>query len=62
MDDMRTPQKVLLTAEEVSQLLGVKMCMAYKVIRECNQELAAMGKLTIRGKVNRKFLLQKLEV
>lgn len=62
MDDMRTPPKVLLNAQEVSQLLGVKMCMAYKVIRECNQELSAMGKLTIRGKVNRKFLLQKLEV
>ena len=57
-----TDEKYLLTAEDVSRLLGVKIGMAYKIIRECNEELKAMGKLTIRGKVNKKFLERKLEV
>ena len=55
-------EKYLLTAEDVARLLNVKMGMAYKIIRECNEELKAMGKLTIRGRVNRKYLESKLEV
>ena len=55
-------EKVLITAQEVSELLGISISMAYKVIRDCNEELASMGKLTLRGKVNRKYLLKKLEV
>ncbi len=55
-------EKYLLNAEDVSRLLGIKIGMAYKLIRELNAELKAMGKLTIRGKVNRKYLESKLEV
>ena len=55
-------EKVLITAQEVSALLGLSISMAYKVIRGYNTELAKMGKLTIRGKINRKYLLKKLEV
>ena len=55
-------EKYLLTAEDVARLLNVKMGMAYKIIRECNEELKAMGKLTIRGRVNKKYLESKLEV
>lgn len=55
-------EKVLITAQEVSALLGISISMAYKVIRGYNTELAKMGKLTIRGKINRKYLLKKLEV
>ena len=55
-------EKYLLTAEDVARLLGVKIGMAYKIIRECNEELKAMGKLTIRGRVNKKYLESKLEV
>jgi len=51
----------MLTAGEVAEMLNVKIGMAYKIIRECNAELKAMGKLTIRGKVNRKYLESKLE-
>lgn len=54
--------KYMLNAAEVSRLLGVKMGMAYKIIRECNEELKAMGKLVIRGRVNKKYLERKLEV
>ena len=55
-------EKYLLTAADVSRLLGVKLDMAYKIIRECNAELKAMGKLVIRGRVNKKYLERKLEV
>ncbi len=55
-------EKYLMTAAEVSQLLGVKKSMAYQIIRECNAELKAMGKLVIRGRVNKKYLEKKLDV
>ena len=55
-------ETALMTAAEVSTLLGVKLCMAYKLIRECNAELKAAGKIVVRGKVNRKFLLKKLDI
>ena len=62
MQEIQIPEKVMLSASEVAALLGVKTCMAYKVIKQCNEELAKMGKLTNRGKVNKKYLLKKLEV
>lgn len=55
-------EKYMLTAGEVAQMLGVKIGLAYRIIRECNDELKKMGKITIRGKVNKKFLERKLEV
>ena len=55
-------EKVLITAQEVAALLGISISMAYKVIRGYNTELSQMGKLTIRGKINRKYLMKKLEV
>ena len=52
----------LLNADEVAALLKIKKCMAYKIIRDCNSELQAAGKLVIRGKVLKKYLLKKIEV
>ena len=59
---MQQQETALMTAAEVAALLGVKLCMAYKIIRECNEELKAAGKIVVRGKVNRKFLIKKLDV
>ncbi len=55
-------EKYMLTAGEVAALLGVKIGMAYKLIRGWNEELKAQGKLTIRGRINKKFFERKLEV
>lgn len=55
-------EKYMLSAGDVSRLLGVKMGMAYKLIREWNEELKAQGKLVIRGKINRRYFERKLEV
>lgn len=42
----------LLTANEVSELLGVSNSYAYKIIRDLNTELKNQGYLTINGKVD----------
>lgn len=55
-------QRYMMNAPEVAAALGVKIGMAYKLIRQWNEELEAMGKLTIRGKVNRKYFEKKMEV
>lgn len=55
-------EKVMLTAQEVADILGVTLSMAYKIIKNCNNELAAKGKLTIAGRVNRRYLMEKIEV
>ena len=55
-------QCYMMDAPEVAAVLGCKIGLAYKIIRQCNEELEAMGKITIRGKVNRKYLESKLEI
>ena len=55
-------QKYMLTAAEVAAALGCKIGLAYKLIRQWNAELEAMGKLTIRGKINKKYFEMKMEV
>ena len=51
-------QPVFIGADEVSKILGVKKCSAYKVIRILNDQLKAQGKITIQGKINRNYLLK----
>lgn len=55
-------EKYLLNANDVVDLLGVKRSTAYKIIRDANIRLAKAGKLTIRGKINRRYLLKMLDV
>ena len=52
-DFMENNEKLMLTAEDVAKILQVKESCAYRIIRQMNTELAAMGKLVIRGRVNR---------
>lgn len=55
-------EKYLLSASDIVTLLGVKKPTAYKIIRDGNAQLAKAGKLTIRGKINRRYLLKMLDV
>jgi len=55
-------QRYMMTAGEVAAALGCHISMAYKLIRQWNAELEAMGKITIKGKVIRKYFESKLEV
>lgn len=48
------------TVNDVMQMLGVKQTKAYEIIRRMNDELEEMGKLTITGKVNKKYFDEKI--
>ena len=51
--------KQFLKAEDVSVILEISIPMAYKIIRQLNDELRAMGYLTISGRVSRAFFETK---
>lgn len=54
-----TKTTLFMGADEVAEELGVSKPMAYKLIRKVNSELSAMGYITITGRVNRKYFLEK---
>lgn len=51
--------KQFLKAKDVSVILEISIPMAYKIIRQLNDELRAMGYLTISGRVSRAFFETK---
>lgn len=55
-------EKVLLNAQDVQKLLDCSEYMSYKIIRDTNAKLKAAGKLTIRGRINRRYLQKLLDV
>ncbi|WP_294025590.1 DNA-binding protein [uncultured Megasphaera sp.] len=57
---MLNESKVMLTADDVAELLDVKRSRAYSIIRQLNAELKSQGKLVLRGRVNRQYFLNKL--
>lgn len=50
----------LIGAEEVSVICGCSKSKAYLIIRQCNNELKKQGKITISGRVNKKYLMGKI--
>lgn len=56
----RTIEIQFYTVSDVMQMLGVKQTKAYEIIRRMNDELEDMGKLTINGKVNKKYFDEKI--
>ena len=48
-----------LTVTEAAELLHISKSHAYKVIHRLNQELKAQGVLTIAGRINRSYLLER---
>ena len=51
-----------LTVTEVAQLLHISKSHAYKVIHRLNQELKALGVITIAGRISRSYLLERTAV
>lgn len=49
----------LYTAKDIQELLGVSESSAYKFIRVMNQELAAKGFLTVRGKIPKAYVQER---
>lgn len=53
-------EQSFMRVEEVASELGVSKSYAYKIVQKLNAELRAMGYLTISGRINRKFFMEKL--
>lgn len=49
-----------MRVEEVATELDVSKSHAYKIVQKLNAELKEMGYLTISGRVNRKYFMEKL--
>lgn len=50
---------MLLRMAEVAQLLDVKPSRAYSIIKQLNQELTAQGYMTLSGRIERSYLLER---
>ena len=50
---------MLLRMAEVAQLLDVKPSRAYSIIKQLNNELTAQGYMTLSGRIERSYLLER---
>ena len=48
-----------MRVEDVAKELGVSKSYAYKIVQKLNAELRAKGFLTISGRINRKYFIEK---
>ncbi len=49
-----------MRAEDVAEVLGVSKSFAYKVMKKLNDELKSQGYVTIAGRVNKQYFMEKL--
>ncbi|MGL4791759.1 MAG: DNA-binding protein [Phocaeicola sp.] len=49
-----------MRAEDVAEVLGVSKSFAYKVMKKLNDELKLQGYVTIAGRVNKEYFMEKL--
>jgi len=52
--------KMFVTYEEVQEDFGVSRTKAYEIIKKLNEELEQAGYLTVRGRVSRKYYLERI--
>ena len=48
-------EQMMYTADDVATMLQVSKSKAYQVIASLNKELKDLGKLTVRGKINKRY-------
>lgn len=53
---------VLIGVEEVQKILDCSKPKAYQVMRELNEEFKEKGYITIRGKINKNYLLKRIGI
>lgn len=51
--------KSFMKVEEVAQELGISKSYAYKVVQKLNAELESKGYLTISGRVNKRYFMER---
>ena len=49
-----------MRAEDVAKELEVSVSHAYKIMQQLNKELKAKGYMTISGRINRRYFMEKL--
>ena len=49
-----------MRVEEVAEELGVSKSYAYKVVQKLNAELKVQGFLTIAGRINKQYFLERV--
>ena len=49
-----------LSVDEVAKELGISKSYAYKIVHKLNDELKEKGYMTISGRVNRNYFMEKL--
>lgn len=49
-----------LNAEEVAGILDISVSSAYRIIKKLNSELSEQGKITIAGKISRRYFEEKV--
>lgn len=52
-------EKNFMKVDDVAKELGISASHAYKIIQQLNKELKVKGYMTISGRVNRKFFMEK---
>jgi predicted transcriptional regulator len=48
-----------LVVDDVAEILHVSQSTAYRIIRNLNQELKKEGKITVAGKISRRYFEEK---
>ena len=49
-----------LRVEEVAEEMEVSKSYAYKIVQRLNRELESMGYLTVSGRVNKQYFMEKV--
>ena len=51
--------KGFLSAKDISLYMDVSLSMAYRIIRQLNEELSERGYITVAGRVSRSYFEEK---
>ena len=52
-------EQIFITVAEAADMLGISKSHAYKIVRDLNRDMKAMGYLTIAGRINKSYFLEK---
>lgn len=55
-------EKEFLDCADIMRLIGVKKDKAWQIIRNLNKELKEKNYITVRGRVPRKYLLERFGI
>ena len=55
----RVSETTFMKVDEVAEELGVSKSYAYKIVQKLNAELKEQGFLTISGRVNKQYFMER---